>query len=143
MALRVPSSRTRLLTDERVSRAATRKAEIITTMARTPPRRRASLPASTSDPEMLAANSLALVTVEPGKAVWMLLVRAPTSAALAARTSRTLARPSRLDSTRRFSSEMYTSAACPPSGGWASPTTVKSMLLRVSLSPGLRFFRWA
>ena len=55
---------------------------------------------------MWSASSLALVTVEPGKAAWILALRAPTSAALAARTSSTLARPVRLESTRRSSSDV-------------------------------------
>ena len=92
-AFSVPSSRTRLPTDESASSAARRNAAAAATIARTTPRLCERFDASTSEPLIWSATCFELATWASGSAVWIAFCTLPTAALSVARTSTTFARP--------------------------------------------------
>ena len=89
-AFSVPSSRTRLPTEDRVRRIASRKAATAASAASAVPSRFERFAASTSEPLIESATCFALATCARGNCVSICFCTAATSAPLVARTSTTL-----------------------------------------------------
>src|SRR6266542_4274242 len=93
IAFSVPSSRTRLPTEERVSSAARRNAAAAARIPSTRPRLCERFDASTSEPLIRSATSCALATCAPGSLREISFWTAPTEDPLSALTRITFARP--------------------------------------------------
>ena len=86
MALSVPSSRVRLVTDDRVRRPAIRNAATSPTTVSAPPSLPARSLASASEPVTRSARSWLVVVSAPGKPSRIRLATPDTASALSART---------------------------------------------------------
>ena len=89
----MPSSRTRLPTDESVGSAASRNAAAAATIASTKPRLCERFAASTSEPLIWSATCFELATCACGNAFWISFCTFATDALSDARTRTTFARP--------------------------------------------------